>query len=111
MLSTSVRRQQPLDLRALRGVPAYLYILGNTSLKEGLIHIGLSRRGGWAKALELNRDRNNLIPGIYECVFELRAQDSGSALESVFAILKHARHGRDTSAHRANRLRGEVPRL
>lgn len=95
MLSASARRQQQqLDPRALRGVPAYLYVLKNSGLKEGMVHIGLSRRGGWARALELNRDKNNVIPGNFECVFEARAQDSGSALESVFDILKHARYGR-----------------
>lgn len=95
MLSASARRQQQqLDPRALRGVPAYLYVLKNSGLKEGMVHIGLSRRGGWARALELNRDKNNVIPGSFECIFEARAQDSGSALESVFEILKHARYGR-----------------
>lgn len=97
MLSASTKsRHQCLDPRALRGVPAYLYILKNSGLKEGMLHIGLSRRGGWAKALELNRDKNNSIPGNFECVFELRSQDSGSAFESVLEILKHARHGRSS---------------
>lgn len=98
MLSASVRRpQQQSDLRVLRGVPAFIYILKNTGLKEGLIHIGVSRRGGWAKALELNRDKNNAIPGSFECVFEVRAQDCGRAFESVLDMLGHARHGRGSS--------------
>ena len=84
---------QLLDPRALRGIPGHLYILRNSALKQGLLHIGMSRRGGWAKALELNRDKSNLIPGSYECVFEARAQDSGAALEALWPILRHARQG------------------
>jgi hypothetical protein len=98
MLSaTAQRRQQQSDIRALRGVPAFIYILKNTGLKEGLIHIGVSRRGGWAKALELNRDKNNVIPGSFECVFEVRAQDCGRAFESILEMLGHARLGRGGS--------------
>lgn len=82
-----------LDPRALRGVPAYLYILRNSALKDGFLHIGSSRRGGWAKALELNRDQSNLIPGSYECVCEMRAQDSGAALEALWKVLHHTRQG------------------
>ena len=85
-----------LDPRALRGIPAYLYILRNSALKEGLLHIGSSRRGGWAKALELNRDKSNLIPGSYECVFEIRAQDSGAALEALWKILHHTKQGKSS---------------
>lgn len=84
---------QFLDPRVLRGVPGHIYILRNSALKQGLLHIGMSRRGGWAKALELNRDKSNLIPGSYECVFEARAQDSGAALEALWPILQHARQG------------------
>jgi hypothetical protein len=95
MLSASSRHQQKLrDPRALRGIPGHIYILKNSGLKEGLLHIGLSRRSGWAKALELNRDKNNVIPGRYDCVFEMRAQDSGSALETIYQTLHHARQGR-----------------
>lgn len=82
-----------MDPRALRGIPGHIYILRNSALKQGLLHIGMSRRGGWAKALELNRDKSNLIPGSYECVFEARAQDSGAALEALWPILQHTRQG------------------
>lgn len=84
---------QALDPRTLRGIPGHIYVLRNSALKAGLVHIGMSRRGGWAKALELNRDKSNLIPGKYECVFEARAQDSGAALEALWRILHHARQG------------------
>lgn len=84
---------QPVDPRSLRGIPGHIYVLRNSALKQDILHIGMSRRGGWAKALELNRDKSNLIPGSYECVFEVRAQDSGAALEALWAILKHTRQG------------------
>ncbi|MBR7801018.1 hypothetical protein [Undibacterium fentianense] len=97
MVSTSTRRQQKnFDPRALRGIPGQIYALRNSGLKEGLLHIGVSRRSGWAKALELNRDKSNLIPGAYECVFEMQAQDSGTALEAIFSILAHTRPERST---------------
>ena len=63
-------------------------------MKEGLVQIGLSRRSGWAKALELNRDKANSIPGSFECVFEVRAQDGGGAIEGIMQALQKARCGR-----------------
>jgi hypothetical protein len=96
MLSTSAshQRNKHQDHKRLHGVPGVIYVLRNTGLKTGLLQIGLSRRSGWAKALELNRDKTNLIPGNFECVFEIRTQDGGGALELIFQALQSARRGR-----------------
>lgn len=92
MLSSSTSTYR--EPKPLHGVPGNLYILKNTGLRDGFLQIGLSRRSGWAKALELNRDKNNTIPGSYECVFELRTQDGGAALEAIFQDLHPYRRGR-----------------
>ena len=89
--SQSGRYSEP---KRLHGVPGNVYLLRNTGLKEGLLQIGLSRRSGWAKALELNRDKTNTIPGSFECVFELRAQDGGGALDAIFQAMHSLRRGR-----------------
>ncbi|MBY0574161.1 MAG: hypothetical protein K2P84_10805 [Undibacterium sp.] len=88
--ATSSRRQA----RPLHGIPGTIYVLKNSGLRDSVLQIGLSRRSGWAKALELNRDKNNHIPGSYECVFELRAQDGGGALEAIFDALQSHKLGR-----------------
>ena len=92
--STAQQRKQYRETKPLHGIPGNIYVLRNSGLKEGLLQIGLSRRSGWAKALELNRDKTNTIPGSYECVFELRAQDGGGAIEAVFQTLQNVRCGR-----------------
>ncbi len=95
MLSSSAQsRGKYKEVKPLHGVPANIYILRNSGLKEGVLQIGLSRRSGWAKALELNRDKTNTIPGSFECVFELRAQDGGGAIEKILKALHHMRCGR-----------------
>nr|WP_315484805.1 hypothetical protein [uncultured Undibacterium sp.] len=92
--STAQQRGKHSEQSRLRGVPGNVYILRNSGLKEGLLQIGLSRRSGWAKALELNRDNANSIPGSFECVFELRAQDGGGAIEAIMQALQKVRCGR-----------------
>ena len=96
MMSTSTAQQRGKysEQNRLHGVPGNVYVLRNSGLKEGLVQIGLSRRSGWAKALELNRDKANIIPGSFECVFELRAQDGGGAIEAIMQALQNARCGR-----------------
>jgi hypothetical protein len=96
MISSSAAQQRAKqnEQSLLRGVPGNIYVLRNSGLKEGLVQIGLSRRSGWAKALELNRDKTNIIPGSFECVFELRAQDGGGAIEAIMQVLQNTRCGR-----------------
>ncbi|WP_395009589.1 hypothetical protein [Undibacterium sp.] len=96
MVSTSTAQQRGKysEPKRLHGVPGNVYILRNSGLKEGVLQIGLSLRSGWTKALELNRDRANTIPGSFECVFELRAQDGGGAIEAVVNALRGLRCGR-----------------
>lgn len=80
--------------RHMHGVLGVLYVLENSSLRSGYCKIGITRRSGWVKAMELNRDINNIIPGSFACVFELRARDSGAALEEVFRELHDCRRGK-----------------
>lgn len=95
MMSSSAQQHgRYSEPKRLHGVPGNVYILRNSGLKEGLLQIGLSRRSGWAKALELNRDKANIIPGSFECVFEVRAQDGGGALEAIMLALQSNRCGR-----------------
>jgi hypothetical protein len=89
-----VYSNQQTQLHRFRGVPGVIYILRNSALREGLLHIGLTRRTGYSKALELNRDQKLGIPGEYECIFEMRAQDSGAALERIFKGLQSFRRGK-----------------
>jgi hypothetical protein len=89
-----VSSNQQAQLHRFSGVPGVIYILRNSALREGYLHIGLTRRTGYSKALELNRDQKLGIPGEYECVFEMRAQDSGAALEKIFKGLQSFRRGK-----------------
>jgi hypothetical protein len=84
-------RREP---RKNHGVPGAIYILGNPGLKDGYYKIGSTRRSGWSKAMELNRDLNNAIPGAFECVFELHTRDSGRALDMIDKELEYCRRGR-----------------
>lgn len=114
--STAQQRAKHSEQSRLRGVPGNVYILRNSGLKEGLLQIGLSRRSGWAKALELNRDKANIIPGSFECVFEVRAQDGGGAIEAVMLALQKTRCGRreqdffEIDLHRAEAIITECVR-
>jgi hypothetical protein len=90
----SSRNASYRETRHMHGVPAVIYVLENSSLRNGFCKIGITRRNGWAKAMELNRDVNNLIPGDFECVFELRVRDSGATLEEVFKELQYCRRGK-----------------
>lgn len=108
--STAQQRAQYRQSKPLHGIPGNIYVLRNSGLKDGLVQIGLSRRSGWAKALELNRDKTNTIPGNYECVFEMRAQDGGGAIDAVFDALQNQRCGRrdqdffEVDLHRAEMI-------
>lgn len=90
-LSSPATYREP---RHMHGVPGILYVLENSSLRSGYCKIGITRRSGWVKAMELNRDNDNIIPGSFACVFELRARDSGAALEEVFSQLQDCRRGK-----------------
>lgn len=87
-------RVLPCESRHMHGVPAVIYVLENTSLRSGFCKIGITRRSGWAKAIELNRDIHNSIPGKFECVLELQTQDGGAVLEEVLRELQYCRRGK-----------------
>lgn len=80
--------------RQMYGVPGLIYILENSGLRPGFYKIGITRRSGWAKAVELNRDVQNSIPGSYECVFEHRARNCGAALDDVLKEIHFCRRGK-----------------
>ena len=92
MISSSTTNLR--EPKRLHGIPGVIYVLNNSGLKAGLVQVGLSRRSGWSKALELNRDKNNSIPGDFQCLFELRAQDGGAAIEEIFKQLHPFRCGK-----------------
>lgn len=92
MSSTSIYQYQ--EPRRLHGIPGVVYVLSNTALKENIVRVGLSRRSGWAKAAELNRDKTNTLPGSYECVFETRAQDGGAAIDAIAKELQNYQFGK-----------------
>jgi hypothetical protein len=77
--------------RQMYGMPGIIYILENSGLRPGFYKIGLTRRSGWAKAVELNRDVQNSIPGSYECVFEHRARNCGAALDDILKEIHFCR--------------------
>lgn len=87
---TSVYREP----KQMYGVPGMIYILENTGLRPGFYKIGLTRSSGWAKALELNRDVQNSIPGSFECVFEHRAKNGGAALDDILKEIHFCRRGK-----------------
>lgn len=80
--------------KANYGVPGIIYLLANQGLREGVYKIGSTRRSGWSKAMELNRDIHNTIPGSFVCEFELHTRDSGKALELIFLELQYCHRGR-----------------
>lgn len=80
--------------RQMYGVPGIIYILENSGLRPGFYKIGYTRRSGWAKAVELNRDAQNNIPGNFECVFEYRARNCGAALDDILKELHFCRRGK-----------------
>lgn len=83
-----------LERQHLHGVPAVIYVLENSSLRNGFCKIGVTRRSGWAKAIELNRDIHNSIPGTFACVLELTTPDGGAVLEAVVQELQYCRRGK-----------------
>lgn len=88
------RRTLPREPQFMHGTPGTIFILENDGLRQGLYRIGATRRSGVAKAMELNRDNLHMIPGNYECVFELHAKDCGGALEEILKLFQHHRRGR-----------------
>jgi hypothetical protein len=80
--------------RQMYGVPGIIYILENSGLRPGFYKIGFTRRSGWAKAVELNRDLQNSIPGSFECVFEHRAKNCGAALDDILKEIHFCRRGK-----------------
>lgn len=92
MSSTSIYQYQ--EPRRLHGIPGVVYVLSNTALKENIVRVGLSRRSGWAKAAELNRDKTNTLPGSYECIFETRAQDGGAAIDAILKEIQNHQFGK-----------------
>lgn len=92
MSSSSI--QQYREPRRLHGLPGTIYVLSNTALKENIFLVGFSRRSGWAKAGELNREKSNTLPGVYECAFEMQAQDGGLAIEAIFNEIVTGRIGK-----------------
>jgi hypothetical protein len=80
--------------RQMYGMPGIIYILENNGLRPGFYKIGFTRRSGWAKAAELNRDLLNTIPGNFECIFEQRARNCGAALDSIVKELNFCRRGK-----------------
>jgi len=95
-MSTGYRnyRTLPQEPKFLHGTPGTIYILQNDGLREGLYRIGATRRSGVSKAMEFNRDTQNMLPGSYECVFELHSKDCGAALEAILKKFEMCRHGK-----------------
>ena len=92
-MSTGYRLQRslPPEQKILQGTPGSIYLLENSGLRDGIFRLGATRRSGVAKAMELNREQHSVIPGQYECVFELHAKDCGSALDIVRDRLRQFR--------------------
>ncbi|MBC3920665.1 GIY-YIG nuclease family protein [Undibacterium sp. CY18W] len=95
-MTTSYRTQRtlPREPQFMHGTPGTIYILQNDGLRKGLYKIGATRRSGVSKAMELNRDLQQLIPGSYECVFELHTKDCGHALDEILKQFQHHRCGK-----------------
>ncbi|GGC81040.1 GIY-YIG nuclease family protein [Undibacterium terreum] len=93
-MTTPSYRGNYREHRANHGVPGIVYLLANQGLREGVYKIGSTRRSGWSKAMELNRDINNTIPGTFVCEFEVHTRDCGGALEQIFQELQYCHRGR-----------------
>ena len=95
-MTTSYRTQRslPREPQFMHGTPGTIYILQNDGLRQGLYKIGATRRSGVSKAMELNRDQQQLIPGSYECVFELHTKDCGQALDEILKLFQRQRCGK-----------------
>ncbi len=84
----------PKEAPFLYGTPGSIYVLQNDALRAGLYKIGITRRSGTAKAMELNRDLQHIIPGHYECVFEIHSKNCSLALEQLLQLFRHAKTGK-----------------
>jgi hypothetical protein len=89
--SNTIAYREP---RQMYGVPGIIYILENNGLRPGFYKIGFTRRSGWAKAVEFNRDLQNSIPGSFECIFEYRARNCGAALDDILKEIHFCRRGK-----------------
>lgn len=92
--SYSTQRSLPREPQFMHGTPGTIYILQNDGLRQGLYKIGATRRSGVSKAMELNRDQQQTIPGSYECVFELHTKDCGRALDEILKLFQQHRCGK-----------------
>jgi hypothetical protein len=88
-----LQRSIPPEQRILHGTPGSIYLLENNGLRPGIYRIGATRRSGVSKAMEFNRDNQHMIPGQYECVFELHTKDCGLAMEKIRDHFRHQRCG------------------
>lgn len=79
---------------SLVGKPGVVYVLENDGLRQGWLKIGCSARSGHARAVDLNSDANTGTPGVFQCVFQVRTQDCGTAEQEVFARLQANRRGK-----------------
>ncbi|HTD02869.1 GIY-YIG nuclease family protein [Undibacterium sp.] len=93
-MMTPGQRSTYREPRANHGVPGIVYLLANQGLREGVYKIGSTRRSGGSKAMELNRDMHNTIPGSFVCEFEMHTRDAGKALELIFRELQYCHRGR-----------------
>ncbi|MFZ6848200.1 hypothetical protein [Undibacterium sp. RuRC25W] len=95
-MSTGYRnyRTLPQEPKFLDGTPGTIFILQNDGLRPGLYRIGATRRSGVSKAMEFNRDAQNMLPGNYDCVFELHSKDCGMALDVIYRKFESRRHGK-----------------
>lgn len=84
----------PKEAPFLYGTPGSIYVLQNDALRPGLYKIGITRRSGTAKAMELNRDLQHIIPGHYECVFEIHSKNCSLAYEQILQHFRHFKQGK-----------------
>lgn len=84
----------PKEAPFLYGTPGSIFVLQNDALRPGLYKIGITRRSGTAKAMELNRDLQHIIPGHYECVFEIHSKNCSLAFEQLVQHFRQAKTGK-----------------
>ncbi len=84
----------PREAPFLYGTPGSIYVLQNDALRNGLYKIGITRRSGTAKAMELNRDLQHIIPGHYECVFEIHSKNCSLAYEQLLQHFRQFKQGK-----------------
>jgi plasmid maintenance system killer protein len=90
----SGRRRKSNVYRSLVGLAGVVYILENEGLRQGWYKIGCSTRSGQARANDLNLDAGTGTPGLFQCVYQCRSVDCGTAEQEVFAALGSYRRGK-----------------